>query len=225
MTILATSEQRHRSLSDVCQAQMNGTFTTEMWHPVSLCTGNCAMHPLLQHDYDKFMNYSWGNWNEELFAADRARETAAETAKRIAAEAARDAAAAVEAEAIRQHLYATELAFKQSIGQKKLPKGAEKPAQKLIEQPCKWLYAVPGKDGVFSHKPCAECWGHEYTDAKGIKLAPHKCQYIHPNQPGWKAEWNALMMTRDRWRAPKVEGRFDGLAAPRSKKPSGPSGW
>ncbi len=44
---------------------------------------------------------------------EEARETAAQTAKRLAIEAARDAAAKLEAEVIRQHLYATELAFRQ----------------------------------------------------------------------------------------------------------------
>lgn len=214
MTILSTSEARHRSLSDVCQAQMNGTFTTEMWHPASLCTGNCALHPLLQHDYDRFMNSAWGDWNEELYATERERETAAETAKRLAIEAQRETERKLEAEVIRQELYARELAFRQSIGQKKAPKGA-KPAPKLIEEPCKWLYAVPGKDGVFSKSLCSECWGHEYTDAKGVFHAPRKCQYLHPNQAGWKSEWNVLAIVRNAFRSKAEPSRFESL----TKKP------
>lgn len=213
MTILSTPEARHRSLSDVCHAQMNGTFTTAMSHPVSLCTGNCALHPLLQYDYHRFANSAWGDWNEELYAAERERESAAETAKREALEAQREAERKLEAEVIRQELYARELAFRQSIGQKKAPKGAAKPAPKLIEEPCKWLYAVPGKDGVFSKSVCSECWGHEYTDAKGVFHAPRKCQYTHPNQAGWKSEWNTLAIVRNAWRSAKPENRFQSLNA------------
>jgi hypothetical protein len=204
MVQLQTDAALHQELSAAVKAQNDGTFTAQMPHPLGICTGNCPYHPLFQPDHDEFMYGFWGKWNDNLFAEDYARETPEQTAKRLALEAARDAAAKVEAEVIRQHLYATELAFKQSIGVKKLPKGAEPlPPRKLILQPCKWLYAVPGVDGVFSNSPCAECWGHEYTDAKGVKLAPHKCLYVHRNQPEWKAEWDALPVTRNHWRAPK----------------------
>lgn len=230
MVAIHDSEHRRAATAIAVQAQYDETFSPQMWHPLDICQGNCPHHPLYQPDYDRFMQSQWGDWNEELFAIAHSRETSEETTRRLALEAARDAEAALEAEVIRQRLYARDLEFKQSLGAKKLPRGVA-PVRKLIEQPCKWIYAVPGTSGVFSTKPCAECWGHEYTDAKGIYHAPHKCEYIHQNQPEWKAEWNVLALTRDRWRAAKVAAepnRFNGLQAKpakKSAKPSGPSGW
>ncbi len=36
----------------------------------------------------------------------------------------------------------------------------------------------------------AECWMHEYVDPKTKKaMAPHKCNCLHPGQPGWDDKW------------------------------------
>ena len=197
----------------------NGSFTVQMWHPTNACTGEkCPWHPLFSGrqsvvDYDRFVNGSWGALNDMWYEEDHAAETALEARERLEAEAARERERAIVAEALRQSQYAQELAFRQSLGQKKPVKGAVAP-KKLILAPCKWLYAVNGQDGVFSSRPCSECWGHEYTNAKGEFRAPHKCLYVHQGDPEWKAEWNALALPRDRWRPaalPKVPARFDCL--------------
>ena len=261
MTMPTTPDDRHRAGLMALRAIGNGTFTSEMWHPSSLCNntrcewpdcarreadraamlaisngtfrvdmphhadlcpGKCKIHFLHTTDTDKFNTMSWGCLNDLYFEEQYARESAEQTARRLALQAEREKEERLHQEVIRQTLYAQELAFRQSLGQKKAPRGAPPPERKLIDAPCKWLYAVPGMDGVFSNKPCAECWGHEYTDAKGNYHAPHKCLYIHPNQPEWKPEWNVLPVKRDAWRAPKAaaapkqENRF-GALAPRNR--------
>ncbi len=36
----------------------------------------------------------------------------------------------------------------------------------------------------------AECWMHEYVDPKTKKaMTPHKCNCLHPGQPGWDDKW------------------------------------
>lgn len=229
-------EERHRAISNLCLADRENNFTVNMWHPATSCTGiNCRQHPLFRSkqcvdDYTTLMHGSWGCWNESLYAEERARETVEETRKRLEAEAAREKQRAIAAEALRQAQYSQELAFRQSLKAPKAVRGAAPPPKKLILAPCKWLYAIDGKDGCFSNKPCSECWGHEYTDAKGEFRAPHKCEYVHQNQPEWKSEWNVLPVTRDRWRpaAPKSENRFEGLSqkGPAKKaRAAGPSDW
>jgi len=217
-----SQEEMHSVMRSFHAAQDDGSFTVQMWHPTNACTGEqCPWHPLFSGrqsviDYDRFANGCWGGLNDAWFEDDLAAETAEDARERLAAEATRERARAIAAEAHRQAQYAQDLAFYQSLGQKRPVKGAAPAPKKLIQAPCKWLYAVPGQEGVFSARPCSECWGHEYTDAKGEFRAPHKCLYIHRGDPEWKAEWDALPLTRDRWRPaalPKVGARFDCLAS------------
>ena len=264
MTLPANSDDRHKAWLMALHSISNKTFTSDMWHPSSicnntscqwpdcvrreadrsailairtgafsvdmphsteLCPGNCKIHFLHTADTDLFNRCDWGYLNDLYFEEEYSIETAEQTARRLALEAAREENERLSQEVIRQNLYAQELAFRQSLGQKKAVRGTPAPERKLIDAPCKWLYAVPGKDGVFGYSPCAECWGHEYTDAKGKYNEPHKCLYIHTNQPEWKPEWNTLAVRRDAWRgpkpaaAPKQENRFGALAS--ESKPAG----
>ena len=95
--------------------------------------------------------------------------------------------------------YVAEVAFRQQLkkqkGQKEVPK---------IPHPCKWLYADPDNERVFRNSVCAECWAHDYTDAKGIHKSPRKCEYLHPDEAGWKPEWNSLPVKRDKYHIPKA---------------------
>jgi hypothetical protein len=213
-------------------AKCRGTFTVDMWHPVTSCTGiKCPWHPLFTsidevNDYNLFM-ISWSELNELAFAEDLARETEVERVERELRDAELAEQERIQAEVIRQELYARDLAFRQSLKAPRPIRGVAPPPKKLILAPCKWIYAIDGKDGCFSHKPCSECWGHEYTNAKGQFNAPHKCEYIHPNQPEWKAEWMALPLTRDRWHAPaapKSENRFENFVQKGSSKRDRPVG-
>jgi len=194
-------------IDQVIEAVDNGTFTNTMWHPADLCTGeNCNQHTLLNNPilFKMFQaidvwGQSWGDFicdeEEEMLNA----ETDDERVIRLAAITAADEQRLLEQEAIRQAAYAAEVAFRQQLKKRKGDKEVPK-----IPGPCKWLYAVAGKDGVFSNSVCSECWAHDYTDAKGVHKSPRKCEYIHPDEAGWKPEWNSLSVKRDAFRIPKA---------------------
>jgi hypothetical protein len=210
------------------EEQRNGTFTLNMWHELIDCTGEkCPWHPLFtshQEVQDSFI--PWHTLHERCTAEDLARETDADREARIRRELELAEQNRIREEVIRQERYARELEFRQSLKAPKAVRGSA-PVKKLILAPCKWLYAIDGKDNCFDNKPCSECWGHEYTNAKGEFTVKHKCEYVHPNQPEWKAEWMALPITRDRWRppaGPTSENRFENIARPSSSKnrPVGP---
>ena len=211
------------------EALRYGTFTVNMWHDVEYCTGeNCPWHSVFASRKDVEDSFlSWHILDERTRAEDLAKETDADRAERIRREIELAEQNRIREEVIRQERYARELEFRQSLKAPKAVRGSAPPSRKLILAPCKWLYAIDGKDGCFSNKPCSECWGHEYTNAKGEFTVKHKCEYVHPNQPEWKAEWSVLPLTRDRWRAPAVatsENRFENIARPSSSRnrPIGP---
>ena len=200
------SFDRWTALWAAIDAVNNGSFVVDMWHPAELCTGvNCRQHPLLNNSLTlavfraiEIDGKSWGTLLCEEEAERLAAETPAQRAERLQREAAQAAQQQVESEIIKQESYLREVEFRHQLKHRKGQHGVQK-----IQQPCKWLYAIPGRDGVFSNSCCAECWAHEYTDAGGRFKAPRKCEYLHPNEPGWLAEWNSLPVTRDKWRAPK----------------------
>jgi hypothetical protein len=194
-------------IDQVIEAVDNGTFTTDMWHPADMCDGNnCSQHILLNNPvlFEMFQaidvrGQSWGVFSDidemEMLEA----ETDEERDTRLAAIAGREEQRRLEHEAIRQAAYVAEVAFRQQLkkqkGQKEVPK---------IPHPCKWLYADPEKEHVFKNSVCAECWAHDYTDAKGVHKSPRKCEYLHPDEDGWKPEWNSLPVRRDKFHIPKA---------------------
>jgi hypothetical protein len=83
-------------------------------------------------------------------------------------------------------------------------KGANRHIDK-IDEPCKFLYCDEHSDKRTWKKDdrgklCApirkaltgsECWAHEYHDPRSNNLlTPHTCKRLHPNEPGWRNEWN-----------------------------------
>jgi hypothetical protein len=70
-----------------------------------------------------------------------------------------------------------------------------------IAEPCKWLYCPPKSNGLFGNKVCSECWAHEYRNPKTGKYEmPHKCDRLHPGEPGWLPEWSTLSRPRNQMR-------------------------
>jgi len=84
-------------------------------------------------------------------------------------------------------------------------KGKDRHIDKL-DQPCKYLYCDESapkhlwKKKDTSGKPCApvrmeltgsECWAHEYHDPRtNALMIHHACKYLHPNEDGWRDEWD-----------------------------------
>ena len=62
--------------------------------------------------------------------------------------------------------------------------------------PCARLYSCVGDKSTGGAKPTtrhvtSECWSHERKCPEtGAMLKPHKCPWLHPGEPGWRAEWN-----------------------------------
>ena len=199
MTPPATELSRYEALFQLNDKLNAGESIVEQWHPVGLCQGGCSQHPLLTgplfkmfRDVDVY-GMSWGefDWRETQVALNA--ETPAAREAREAREAAAAAKLAAEMMAARQNAYARDVQIKTT--------GLRKNATvKKIVQPCKWLYAVTGRDGSYSNSPCAECWAHEYTDAQGVHHVKHTCPYVHQDEPEWLPEWNSLPCTRDRFR-------------------------
>ena len=88
---------------------------------------------------------------------------------------------------------------------------------------CTRLYSCVGDKASGGARPTtmhvsSECWSHERVDpVSGKLLAPHKCPFLHPGEPGWHAEWTmnrlwkpAAAPTRS-WEA---ENRFAAAAKP-----------
>ena len=177
----------------------NGTFTVAVWHPADWCTGGCSMHPLVSsaklalNAILKSDLYPWGNWSYDGVLAELQKESLAERSARLAKEELVEQENVKRSEAIKQAAYADQCKFKASLG---LRRGQK--AQK-IAQPCKCLYELKGR-GYTSTKVISECWGHEYTDAKGIFKAPRTCQYLHPGEQGWLSEWASLPCQRMQFR-------------------------
>jgi hypothetical protein len=61
--------------------------------------------------------------------------------------------------------------------------------------PCKWLYNCKGDRKTGGAKPTTlhistECWSHMYHDpASGKLIEPRVCFMLHPDEPGWRKEW------------------------------------
>jgi hypothetical protein len=133
------------------------------------------------------------DYQEELTMTDEKR------AAKAAAKALADAEQDLIQESSRMFNYAESQRHLNSRG-----RGKDRHIDK-IDEPCKFLYcdeSVPmslwKKDD--RGKLCApirialtgsECWAHEYHDPRSKALkAPHTCKRLHPNEDGWRGEWN-----------------------------------
>jgi len=87
--------------------------------------------------------------------------------------------------------------------------------------PCARLYSCVGDKSTGGAKPTtrhvsSECWSHERVDPEtGALLKPHKCPWLHPGEPGWRAEWNSNRLFKPAAAAPPAPHRMAAaLAAP-----------
>ena len=208
-------------LMDLVGKEANGTLTMAGWHPYQCCTGvDCPWHPLIKSPLtaNLFATLSdaslrWGDWAVQAELDAIASETPAEKAERSKREAQQELERDLGAKAFEQAQYAEKCKLKAHMGVKR------NQAVQKIAQPCKCLYELSGR-GYTSRTVSSECWAWEYTDAKKkVFKAPRTCQYLHPGEIGWLAEWNNLSMPRSQWRvkntpppqAPPMEHRFSAL--------------
>lgn len=199
------------AIAPVLASIENGTFSVAKWHPASFCTGeNCLQHPLISSPAQARLfatldsdAYPWGDWAYDGVMAELAKESDEARAERLKKEELAELENLKRAEALKQAQYAEECKFKASLGLKRGQKAAK------IAQPCKCLYELKGR-GYTSTKVSSECWAFEYTDAKGVRKAPHTCQYLHPGEDGWLSEWSSLPCPRINFRV-QSGNRFAGL--------------
>jgi hypothetical protein len=142
---------------------------------------------------------TWGDQVERDFAEAEKRLTEAQKVARAAAEALAEAERAMAVEASRMFNYAESPKLLNSRG-----KGRERHISK-VDEPCKFLYCdekAPKSQWTTNAKGerCApirksltgsECWAHEYHHPKTkAHIKPHTCKRLHPNEDGWRDEWN-----------------------------------
>jgi hypothetical protein len=173
---------------------------------------------------------SWGDMAE----ADEANMTAAEQDARNKREATEELERTLALEANRMFRYAEDQKLLNTRG-----KGKERHIDK-VDAPCKFLYCderAPKSQWTTNAKGerCAplrkaltgsECWAHEYKHPKtGAILKPHTCKRLHPNEDGWREQWN----TDRNYRHEEVADRFTSLRttahAAHTARAAGGGGW
>ena len=183
-------------------------------HSVKHCVGNCPFHPLMTKTHFLAENaaYHGATWGD-IFLAEEAllnsrvdpKVLEALKAKEEAEKVKEEAENLLTLEASRMWSYAQEQKTLNSRG-----KGRDRHIDK-IDEPCKWLYCnekapkhlwtknnrgqlcAPLLQGLSG----AECWAHEYHDPKSKKLEkPHTCKRLHPNEDGWRDEWDSNRLFR-----------------------------
>ena len=142
---------------------------------------------------------TWGDEAEAYYAEAEALMTMAEKAERLRKETAEAAERGLTLEASRMFNYAESQKLLNTRG-----KGRERHIGK-VDEPCKFLYCdekAPKSQWKTNDKGerCApvrkalmgsECWAHEYHHPKTkVLMAPHTCKRLHPNEDGWRSEWN-----------------------------------
>jgi hypothetical protein len=114
--------------------------------------------------------------------------------------------------------------------------------------PCARLYSCVGDKSDGGARPTtkhvsSECWSHERKCLEtGALLAPHKCPWLHPGEPGWLPQWTndrlfkpaapppppvhrmasalagaPVVATRAPWADKKGGGRNDGWETPKRR--------
>ena len=142
---------------------------------------------------------TWGDINERAFAEEESYLTYAQKAERLLKQEADAIERIIITEASRMFNYAESQKLLNSRG-----KGKERHIGK-IDEPCKFLYCnekAPKSQWTKNAKgeSCApllkalthsECWAHEYHHPKTkVLMKPHTCKRLHPNEDGWREEWN-----------------------------------
>lgn len=136
-------------------------------HSAASCPGNCARHPLTTPLISRMM--SGVRWGDILYAPKTEEESARDE------EFVRDYEKS--RESVKMRTYAQM--------QSKLPKKGK------IMRPCKWMYMNEDGKTYSQHITGAQCWAWEYVDPKtGKHETPHTCKHLHPNEFGWRDEWN-----------------------------------
>ena len=185
-------------------------------HSVNHCVGNCPIHFLMTKTHQIAQNTTYYNttWGDIFLADEEIINARVDPAVMLALKA-KDQAEAARAEveerltldASRMWSYAQEQKMLNSRG-----KGRDRHIGK-VDEPCKWLYCnekapkhlwtknsrgqlcAPLLQGLSG----AECWAHEYHDPKSKKLEkPHTCKRLHPNEDGWRDEWDGNRLFRPR---------------------------
>ena len=205
------------------------------FHPVNECLGNCAQHPLMRLEYlamsgiwnfDVLDNYgikytSWATINEDEFTRIESSMTSEQKSDKENFKLAQKVDEELNHEANRMFRYAESSKQLNSRG-----KGRDRHIDKM-DEPCRWLYcdeSVPKSKWkmnakgeycapVVNHLTGAHCWAHEYQDPK-TKLwhKPHACKRLHPNEDGWRDEWDT-----DRIFRPKTFVTARLIAAPKKQ--------
>jgi hypothetical protein len=142
---------------------------------------------------------SWADLVDADEAEAEARMTAADRLARAKREAAAEREAELSCEANRMFRYAEDQKLLNSRG-----KGKQRHIDK-VDAPCKFLYCdekAPKSQWTTNAKGdrCAplrkaltgsQCWAHEYTHPKtGAVIKPHTCKRLHPNEDGWRDQWD-----------------------------------
>ena len=97
--------------------------------------------------------------------------------------------------------------------------------------PCARLYSCVGDKSTGGAKPTtrhvsSECWSHERKCPEtGALLAPHRCPWLHPGEPGWLPQWNTDRLFKPAAAAPPPQHRMAAAlagGAPAASAPRAP---
>lgn len=136
-----------------------------------------------------------GSWYDMFYRLDSDPEWDAVMDKYYATKHARDAEEARKREAYRQRMIEEKVAEE---ARRNLKKGQQVEKNGRL---CSRLFSCVGDKHSGGAKPTtmhvsSECWSHERRCPEtGQLLAPHKCPFLHPGEPGFHKEW----MTNRLW--------------------------
>ena len=158
----------------------NGVIRGHQPHSPLLCRGNCELHPLLKGpttELFKAFHDGWG-WGDHVYTEELEKlynESPEEREIRLKKEADRAVLLGLDINSYIMKQYSERVAIRANRG---IKKGQE--IRKRI-MPCRWVCG--------EHKG-EDCWAWEYTDPRdGSRKKPRTCEYLHPNEIGWKEEW------------------------------------
>ena len=172
----------------------------DMFHTANQCVGNCEFHSLARLGNEATIGgLSWASVVEMELEEKERCETPIQREAKLELEKAEAEQRSLQNQASRMYNYSQDQKNLNMRG-----KGRDRHVNKL-DSPCKWLFCdetVPKKmwatnargekcAPVLNHLTGAQCWAHEYQDPKTKAwLKPHSCKYLHPNEDGWRDEWD-----------------------------------
>ena len=139
-------------------------------HIAAHCPGNCAQHPLTDSLIVRMR--SGARWGDILYVPPTVEDEmrVEEYVREIVPTR----------ESMKMKAYADMI--ERMAKQKKITKAM---------RPCKWLYLEEDGKTYSKHLTGAHCWAWEYVDPKTGKVEhPHTCKHLHPNEFGWRSEWD-----------------------------------